>query len=100
MVKVGIWARLVAKPGKEREVAAFLAGALPLAQQEAETTVWFALRLGEREFGIFDAFTDDSGRAAHLAGPIAAALMAKAGELLAEPPRIDNVDVLAAKLQS
>lgn len=98
MVKVGILARLVAKPGKEREVAAFLAGALPLAQQEAKTLVWFAIRLSEREFGIFDAFADDSGRAAHLEGPIAAALMAKAGELLAEPPRIEKVDVLAAKL--
>lgn len=99
MVKVGIWARLQAKPGKEREVAAFLAGALPLAQQEAKTVVWFAVRLSEREFGIFDAFADDSGRSAHLEGPIAAALMAKAGELLAEPPRIEKVDVLAAKLQ-
>ena len=98
MVKVGILARLVAKPGKERDVAAFLAGALPLAQQEAKTTVWFAIRLSEREFGIFDAFADDSGRAAHLEGPIAAALMANASELFAEPPRIEKVDVLAAKL--
>lgn len=98
MVKVGILARLVAKAGKEQEVASFLAGALPLAQQESKTTVWFAIRLSEREFGIFDAFPDESGRSAHLEGPIAAALMAKAGELLAEPPRIDKVDVLAAKL--
>ena len=98
MVKVGLLARIVAKPGKEEEVAAFLAGALPLAQREAATTVWFAIRLGPQEFGIFDAFADDAGRRAHLEGSIAAALMARAGELLAEPPRIDNVDVLAAKL--
>jgi quinol monooxygenase YgiN len=100
MVKLGILARLVAKPGKEQELASFLAGALPLAQQEAKTVVWFAIRLSEREFGIFDAFADESGRNAHLEGPIAAALMAKAGELLAEPPRLDKVDVLAAKLNS
>jgi quinol monooxygenase YgiN len=100
MVKVGILARLLAKPGKEREVAEFLAGALPLAQQESKTTVWFAIRLSEREFGIFDAFADDSGRTAHLEGPIAAALMAKASDLFAEPPQIDRVDVLAAKLSS
>ena len=98
MVKVGLLARIVAKPGKEEEVSAFLAGALPLAQAEAQTTVWFAIRLSKSEFGIFDAFPDDSGRKAHLSGPIAAALMAKAGELLAEPPKIDNVDILAAKL--
>jgi quinol monooxygenase YgiN len=98
MVKVGLLARLVAKPGKEEEVAAFLSSALPLAQSEAATIVWFALRLSKNEFGIFDAFADEAGRKAHLAGPIAAALMAKAGELLAEPPRIDPVELLAAKL--
>jgi quinol monooxygenase YgiN len=98
MVKVGLLARLIAKPGKENELASFLAGALPLAQQEAKTVVWFAIRSSEREFGIFDAFADDSGRTAHLEGPIAAALMAKASELLAEPPRIDKVELLAAKL--
>jgi quinol monooxygenase YgiN len=98
MVKLAIVARLVAKPGKEEEVAAFLAGALPLAQAEPETTVWFALRFSKSEFGIFDAFPGEEGRNAHLNGPIAAALMAKAGELFAEPPRIEKVDLLAAKL--
>ncbi|MBA3937546.1 MAG: antibiotic biosynthesis monooxygenase [Planctomycetes bacterium] len=98
MVTVGILAKLEAKPGKEAAVAAFLASALPLANAEAKTTAWFALRLGPSTFGIFDAFADESGRAAHLAGPIAAALMAKAGELLAVPPSIEKVDVLAAKL--
>jgi quinol monooxygenase YgiN len=97
-VPVAILARLVAKPGKEEEVAAFLASALPLAQAEPATTVWFAIRLSKAEFGIFDAFPDAAGRQAHLSGPIAAALMAKAPELLAEPPRIELVDVLAAKL--
>ena len=98
MVKFALSARLVAKPGKEEEVAAFLANALPLAEKEPETIVWFALRLSKSEFGIFDAFPNEAGRSAHLNGPIAAALMAKAGELLAEPPRIDKVDLLAAKL--
>lgn len=98
MVKVALLARLIAKPGKEEEVAALLASALPLAQAEAATIVWFALRMSKSEFGIFDAFPDDAGRQAHLNGPIAAALMAKAGELLAEPPKIEQVDLLAAKL--
>ncbi len=100
MVHVALLAKLVAKPGKEAEVASFLTSALPLANAEPKTTVWFALRLGPSTFGIFDAFADDTGRQAHLSGPIAAALMAKADELLAEPPSIEKVDVLAAKLSS
>ncbi len=98
MVKVALLARLVAKPGKEEEVAAFLSSALALAQAEPSTVVWFALRLSKSEFGVFDAFADDAGRKAHLNGPIASALMGKAGELLAEPPEIRPVDLLAAKL--
>jgi quinol monooxygenase YgiN len=98
MVKLALLVRLEAKPGKEEAVAQFLAGALPLANGENATPVWFALRLGPTTFGIFDAFHDEAGRQAHLAGPIAAALMAQAPELLAEPPRIEQVDLLAVKL--
>ncbi len=98
MVTKSLFVRLNAKPGKEAEVAKFIAGALPLANQEASTTVWFALQLGPSTFGIFDAFPDERGRQAHLEGPIAKALMAKASGLLAEPPSIERVEVLAAKL--
>ena len=98
MVRVGLLVRLNAKPGKEAEVASFLESALPLANQESTTPVWFALRLGPSTFGIFDAFADDAGREAHLAGPIAAALMARASELLSDPPQIERVDLLATKL--
>ncbi|HVE10268.1 MAG TPA: antibiotic biosynthesis monooxygenase [Paraburkholderia sp.] len=98
MVNVGLYVRLEAKPGKEQEVESFLRGALPLVEQEPATIAWFALRLGPSTFGIFDAFPDEAGRAAHLSGAVAAALMAKAPELLAEAPSIAKVDVLAAKL--
>ena len=98
MVKVALLARLEAKPGKANEVAELLKGALPLANAEPATTVWFALKLGPTTFGIFDAFADDAGRQAHLGGQIAAALMAKAPELLSQPPTIESVDILAAKL--
>lgn len=100
MVKVGLLVRLVAKPGKEQVVADFLAGALPLAEAEPETVTWFALRISNNEFAIYDAFPSDAGRQAHLNGPIAAALMANASELLSEPPRIERVEVLASKLPS
>jgi quinol monooxygenase YgiN len=98
MVKVGLVVRIVAKPGKEEEVASFLAGALPLAQAEASTVSWFAVRVDRATFYIVDHFADDAGRTKHLQGPIAAALMENAPKLLAEPPRIEKVDVLAAKL--
>ena len=69
-----------------------------MVNEEPATTAWFALRMGPSTFGIFDAFPDEAGREAHLAGRVAEALMAKANELLAEPPAIHKVDVLAAKL--
>jgi quinol monooxygenase YgiN len=100
MVKVALWVRLRAKPGKEQEVRDFLAGAWTLANREAATPVWFALQVGSAEFAIFDAFEADSGRQAHLAGDIAKALKAEAPRLLAEAPNIEMVDVLAAKLPS
>ena len=90
--------RLEAKPGKEQEVERFLISGLPLVQDEPATTAWFGIRMGPSTFGIFDAFSDEAGRQAHLSGRVAAALMAKAGELLAQPPVIEKVDVLAAKL--
>lgn len=98
MVTVALLVRLEAKAGKEAEVESFLKGGLAVVQEEPDTTAWFAIRMGPSTFGIFDAFPDDSGRQAHLTGRVAAALMAKASELLAQPPVIEKVDVLAAKL--
>ena len=100
MVKVALWVRLEAKPGREADVETFLRGGLALVQEEPATTAWFAIRLAPATFGIFDAFPDEAGRNAHLAGRVAAALTAKASELFAQPPTIEKVDVLAAKLPS
>jgi quinol monooxygenase YgiN len=98
MVNVGLYVRLEAKPGKESAVESFLNSGLALVQQEPATLAWFAIKMGPSTFGIFDAFADDAGRQAHLTGRVAAALMANAAELLAGPPKIEKVDVLAAKL--
>lgn len=98
MVKVALLVRLEAKPGKEAEVEKFLNGGLSLVQEEPATTTWYAIKLGPSTFGIFDTFPDEAGRQAHLSGKVAAALMEKAPELLAQPPTIEQVDVLAAKL--
>ncbi|HEY1141327.1 MAG TPA: antibiotic biosynthesis monooxygenase [Lysobacter sp.] len=98
MSRCALLARLEAKPGKEEEVERFLRGALPLAEAEPGTRTWFALRIGPTSFGIYDTFDTEAGRQAHLDGPIAAALMERAGDLLASPPQIDRVDLLASKL--
>jgi quinol monooxygenase YgiN len=97
MVNVGLLARFDAVPGREEDVAQFLAGAVALANEEEQTTVWFALRLGPSTFGVFDAFADESGREAHLNGRIAEALLGSVGELV-QQPTIEQVDVLASKI--
>lgn len=100
MVAVGLLVTLEAKPGKEDDLARFLKGALPLVENEPQTTAWFAVRLASSRFAIFDAFPSEAGREAHLAGPVAAALIENASELLASDPNIQTVDVLADKLPS
>lgn len=97
MEKLGILARLTAKPGKEKEVADLLTAALDMANAETQTIRWYGFQLSSDSFGIFDTFTDESGRRAHLEGPIAQALMAKAGELLAVAPVIEQASLLAVK---
>jgi quinol monooxygenase YgiN len=97
MERLAILATLEAKAGKEKEVEDFLKSALPLAQAEQGTVRWYAVKLDKSRFAIFDTFNDDAGRQAHLSGDIAKALMAKASELLAKAPSIEQVDVLASK---
>jgi quinol monooxygenase YgiN len=97
MAKLGFLATMVAKPGKADELAAFLASALPLAEAEPGTITWYAFKIDDNTYAIFDTFDDEDARQAHINGPIAAALMAHADDLLAEPPSIKPVDVLAAK---
>jgi quinol monooxygenase YgiN len=100
MITKALYVRLEAKPGKEADVEAFLKGGLPIVQEEPGTIAWFGIRMGPTTFGIFDAFPNEAGRQAHLAGRVAAALMAKTPEILAGPPVIEKVDVLASKLPS
>jgi quinol monooxygenase YgiN len=97
-ISKGLIVRLEAKAGKEEDVAVFLRDALPLVEQEPQTVAWFALRIDASSFAIVDVFPDEDGRRAHLAGAVAAALAQHAGELLAQPPAIEPVDALAAKL--
>lgn len=98
MVTKGLFVKLIAKPGKEAEVEAFLNSGLALVNDEPLTVTWYAVKFSENTFGIFDTFDGDEGRDAHLNGKVAEALMANAAELLAEPPKIEKIDIIAAKL--
>ncbi len=98
MEKLGLYASLEAKPGKEEEVDKFLRSALPLVNAEAGTVSWFAIRQpGTRTFGIFDTFQDESGRQAHLTGKVAEALFARAPELFSKTPEVQKLEILASK---
>lgn len=97
MSRVAIWAQLEAKPGREKEVEEFLKSAQPLAEREAGTLSWYAIKTGPGKYGIFDTFADDKGRDAHLNGEIAKALFAKASDLFSKAPDISKPEVLAVK---
>ena len=99
MIKYGLFVRLEAKPGKEQTVADFLAAGLDLTNQEARTPIWFALQLSPTTFGVFDAFASEEDRQAHLAGNMAEALMSRVDEMLASPPSVEPIDILAMKNQ-
>jgi quinol monooxygenase YgiN len=96
-VKLGLLARLEAKPGKGDALGEFLEAGRELAVAESETVTWYAFRIDDTHYGIFDTFEDESGRQAHIEGEIPKALAGVAEELLAGEPEIAPVDVLAVK---
>lgn len=97
MIKLALFARFEAKPGKEKDVESFLKKGLELANQESTTMLWFALKLGPRVYGVFDAFADENGRERHLNGPIAEALMSSYPDLFVAPASIEKIDLLGVK---
>jgi quinol monooxygenase YgiN len=98
MAKLALYAHMKAKPDKIADLEAFLKSALPLAEKEPGTITWYAFEESNGSYGIFDTFETEQARQAHLDGPIAKALMAKASELLSEPPQIHKIRLLAKKL--
>jgi quinol monooxygenase YgiN len=93
----GLLALLEAKPGKGDELGAFLKQGRELAVAESGTVTWYAFKISDTSYGIFDTFEDEDGRQAHLNGEIPTALGQVAPDLLASAPDIRTVDVLAVK---
>ena len=97
MDQFAILALMRPRAGKERALEEFLLSARSLVLDEAGTTNWYAVRLEDGRYGIFDTFPDQKGQDAHLGGEVARQLMANATELLAEPPIIQKLEILASK---
>jgi quinol monooxygenase YgiN len=98
VIRFSFVVKAVAKEETAAEVAAFLSQAVDMANQEASTLAWFALRTDAVTFWIVDGFANEADRQTHLNGPIPAALIENAERLLAEPPQILPADVLSVKL--
>jgi len=96
-VTLGILARLEAKAGKGDDLAAFLRSGRDIAAQEGGTVTWYAFKLDENTYGIFDTFETEDARQAHINGEIPSALGKVADELLASAPDIRTIDVIAVK---
>jgi quinol monooxygenase YgiN len=97
MAKYALYVALKAKPGKEKDVEAFLKQGAEMAKNEAGTVSWFGLHEDGGSYSVFDTFNDEAGRDAHLNGEIAKALMAKASELFVDPPQIHKINIVADK---
>lgn len=96
-LKLGVLALLEAKPDKAGELKEFLIGGKALVDQEPGTRTWYAFQIDDTHFGIFDTFSDEDARRAHLNGAIPTALGEVGPNLLAKDPELNTVDLLAVK---
>ena len=98
MVTTGLLIRMQAQEGKEAEVVRFLSDVIPIVEAEPDTTALFAVQFGPSEFGVINAFPDEKGLQAHVAGHAGGALSEQAAQLFAAPPTIEPLRILASKL--
>jgi len=96
-VTLGILALLEARAGKGEQPAAFLKAGRDLAAAGEGTITWYAFKISDTSYGIFDTFATDDARTAHINGQIPAALAEVSADLLARAPDIQPVSLLAVK---
>lgn len=97
MIHKSLLLRLAAKPGKEAQLEQLLIEGLQMVSDEPKTINWYAFRINENTFGVFDTFPDEDGRHRHHTGRLAEAILKAAPELLEQPPIIEATDILAWK---
>lgn len=95
----GVLLTFKAKTGHDLEVERFLRDAQPLVEAEPATTAWFAVRLDDGRYGIFDVFPDEAGRLKHLAGRVPRELTKHAFSLLGSVPAPHMLSVQAEKFE-
>ncbi|KAL5480344.1 hypothetical protein ACEPAI_1614 [Sanghuangporus weigelae] len=98
---VGLFVPLPANDGQASAVTDFLRAGHSLLKDEPLTLQWYALQYESSTptFAIFDTFAEEEGRATHLTGKIAEALVANAPSLIAGAPQINKAKILASKIQ-
>jgi quinol monooxygenase YgiN len=96
-ISIGLLAQLEAQADKGPELAAFLEGGRALGLAEQGTITWYAFKIDETHYGIFDTFETEDARQVHLNGEIPTALGQVAPDLLASAPDIRPVDAIAVK---
>ncbi|HEX3541341.1 MAG TPA: antibiotic biosynthesis monooxygenase [Acidimicrobiales bacterium] len=96
-VRLGLLALLESKPGRGDDLRAFLEAGRALAAAESGTVTWYAFKISDTAYGIFDTFETEDARQAHLGGEIPTALGQVAPDLLAKDPDIRTVDIIAVK---
>jgi quinol monooxygenase YgiN len=96
-LKYGLLVTLEARPGRANDLTELLETARELAFAESGTATWYAFRIGDNTFGVFDTFADEEARRAHLAGQIPIALGEVATKLLSAEPLIEEVTIVAVK---
>jgi quinol monooxygenase YgiN len=96
-VKFGVLALLAAKSDKAADLERFLESGRSIALAEEGTVTWYAFRISDTAFGIFDTFDSEEGLQAHLAGEIPAALAEAGPDLLSKDPDLRTVEIVAAK---
>ncbi len=94
-VRFGLLALLEAQPGKGDDLRSFLEEGRSIAAAEIGTVTWYAFKITDTSYGIFDTFETEEARQAHLDGEIPAALGRVAADLLAGTPDIRMVEVIA-----
>lgn len=98
MVTHGLLVRLKAQSHQDAAVEQFLQSAVPQVRAEPATALWLALRFGWHDYGVFDAFSSEEGRLAHLEGAVAAALVSRSPWLFDRQPDIDTVEIVTSKM--
>ena len=96
-VTCGLLVVLEANEGKGAELAAFLEAGRGIAAAEQGTVTWYAFKMNDTTFGVFDTFESEDARRAHLDGEIPKALAQVGPDLLAKEPDIRRGDLVAVK---